>query len=80
MKRIETKIDLNDFPSELHGLLQAGKLYDSSCSPEARTLYCDAGYYMKIAPKGALAAEAIMGKRFHQLGLGVEFRLPCRTH
>ena len=72
MIKREIEIDLKDFPPELHGFLRTGKIYDSSCSPEARTLYCDAGYYMKIAPKGALAAEAIMGKRFHQLGLGVE--------
>ena len=72
MKRVETKADLNEFPAELHELLQAGKIYDSSCSPEARTLYCEAGYYIKIAPKGALASESMMGRLFHQLGLGAE--------
>ena len=72
MKRVETKADLNKFPAELHGLLQAGKIYDSSCSTEARTLYCEAGYYIKIAPKGALASESMMGRLFHQLGLGAE--------
>lgn len=72
MKRVETKVDLNDFPVKLHGLLQAGKLYDSSCSPAARTLYCDVGYYIKTAPKGSLALEAELGRLFHRLGLGVE--------
>ena len=72
MKKYETQIDLNDFPPELHRYLTAGKIYDSSCSPEAKTLYCEAGYYIKIAPKGELSREAEMGKRFHRLGLGVE--------
>ena len=72
MKKYETKIDLNDFPSELHQYLTSGKIYDSSCSLDAKTLYCDAGYYIKIAPKGELSREAEMGKRFHRQGLGVE--------
>lgn len=72
MKKFEIEIDLTDFPSELHGFLQSGKIFDSSCSPEARTLYCDAGYYLKSAPKGSLASEAKLGRLFHRLGLGVE--------
>ena len=72
MKTYEIEIDINDFPSELHEFLCSGKIYDTSCSPEAKTLYCDAGYYIKIAPKGELAREAEMGKRFHRMGLGVE--------
>lgn len=72
MKKYEIEVDLNDFPAEMHEYLTAGKIYDSSCSPEAKTLYCDAGYYIKIAPKGALAMEARMTKLFWYLGLGVE--------
>ena len=72
MIKRETVINMSEFPSGLHGLLRSGKIYDSSCSPEARTLYCEAGYYIKIAPKGTLASEAMMGRLFHQLGLGVK--------
>ena len=72
MKKYEIEVDLNDFPAELHAYLRSGKIYDSSCSPEAKTLYCDAGYYIKIAPKGALAMEARMAKLFWNLGMGVE--------
>ena len=72
MIKRKTQIHIRDFPPELHGLLQAGELYDSSCSPGARTLYCDAGYYIKTADRGELAPEAAFGKLFHALGLGVE--------
>ena len=72
MKKYEIEINLTDFPPELHRYLTEGKIYDSSCSPVAKTLYCDAGYYIKIAPTGALALEARMTKLFWHLGLGVE--------
>lgn len=72
MIKRETEISIADFPEQLHAFLQSGKIYDSSCSPDATTLYCDAGYYIKIAPRGDLAMEAEMGERFWNLGLGVE--------
>ena len=72
MIKRKVEIDLAVFPSRLHELLRAGEIYDSSCSAGARTLYCDAGYYIKIAPKGDLALEAKMAKRFYASGLGVE--------
>ena len=72
MKKQEIEINLNDFPPQLHHHLRSGKVFDSSCSAEAKTLYCDAGYYIKTAPKGELAREAALGRCFHGLGLGVE--------
>ena len=72
MIKRETSIDLREYPARLHGILRAGRLYDSSCSPDARTLYCDAGYYIKTAPKGELAREGELNRLFHRLGLGVE--------
>ena len=72
MIKREIEIDLNEFPSELHEFLRFGKIYDSSCSEDARTIYCDAGFYIKTAPKGELALEAEMGKRLWRIGLGVE--------
>ena len=72
MIKRKVEIDLAVFPSRLHELLRAGEIYDSSCSAGARTLYCDAGYYIKTADRGELAPEAAFGKLFHALGLGVE--------
>ena len=72
MIKREIAIDLNDLPFEIHRFLRSGKIYDSSCSEDGQTLYCDAGFYIKTAPKGALALEAEMGKRFWRMGLGVE--------
>ena len=72
MKKYEIEIDLSEFPVELHEFLNSGRTFDSSCSPEARTLYCNAGFYIKTAHKGTLAREAQMGKLFHQLGMGVD--------
>ena len=71
MIKRKTQINIQDFPPQLHSLLQGGDLYDSSCSGDARTLYCDAGYYIKIAAPGTLALEADLNDRFHRLGLGV---------
>lgn len=71
MRKRKTSIQISDFPAELHSLLQSGAIYDSSCSSDATTLYCDAGYYIKVDTKGALAAEAAMTRRFHTMGLGV---------
>ena len=72
MERKQVKVDPEMFPEEFRPLLAGAKVYDSSCSPEARTLYSDAGYYVKIAPKGKLALEADLGRRFGEMGLGVE--------
>lgn len=71
---IKRKIDINinDFPAELHDILRTGNIYDSSCHSNAKTLYCDTGYYIKIDDKGQLALEAELGKLFYSIGLGVE--------
>lgn len=69
------QLDPHDFPVELHDLLNSGKVYDSSCSEDARTLFCDNGYYIKIADKGKLEAEARLGTMFFDLGLGA--RVVC---
>jgi hypothetical protein len=72
MIKRKIELDINAFPSELHEFLRSGDIYDSSSSPEARTLYCDSGYYIKIARSGELALEATLCRRFHSMGLGVE--------
>lgn len=71
MKRTLITPEINSFPSEFHSLLQNAKIYDSSCSPEARVYYIekDGGYYLKSAPKGTLEAEAKMADYFCKKGL-----------
>ena len=74
MNRIEVKTDFSLFPEVLHPWLKDCKLYDSSCSPEARVYYIekDGGFYLKAAPKGTLKTEAEMTDYFHQKGLAPE--------
>ena len=60
MKRTETVIDPSGYPEAIRPFLLGARIYDSSCSREARVLYlaCDDGYYLKTAPKGTLQKEA----------------------
>jgi len=69
LKPIE--VDISTYPTELHSLLSSGKLYDSSCSPEAQVIFIDKdyGYFLKSAPKGKLEREAINMRYFHRKGL-----------
>jgi len=66
-----TSIDLNDYPAEFHSVLTNAKIYDSSCSPEAKVIFIDkdGGYFLKSAAKGTLEKEAVMTKYFHNKGL-----------
>ena len=58
-------------PEEIERLSERAKIYDSSCSPEARVYFIDkdGGYYLKTAPVGALRSEADMSRYFHSKGL-----------
>ena len=64
-----TPIELNtdNYPAEFHSILSGAKLYDSSCSPEARVIFIDKddGYFLKSAPKGSLEREVTMTRYFH---------------
>lgn len=64
-------IDLSAFPHELQNVLRGSKLFDSSCSPEAKVIFIDKeeGFFLKSAPKGWLKSEADMTKFFNQKGL-----------
>ena len=70
MKRIEIEA-FAELPPELEHFTRGAKLYDSSCSPEARVIFIDrgAGYYLKSAPKGTLQREALMARYFNSKGL-----------
>lgn len=72
MKKTEIKINLDDFPKELHSVFMGAKVYDSSSHPTMTTLYSDLGYYVKIAEKGALKKEAELAKLFEEKEMGVE--------
>ncbi len=63
--------NLNLIPEAFHSFFENTKVYDSSCSPEARVFFIDkdCGYYLKSAPKGSLKDEAVLTKYFHSKGL-----------
>lgn len=74
MKRSPISISRNDFPTRFHPYMENAQLYDSSCSPDARVYYIDKGqgFFLKTAPKGALAQEAAMTELYHSLGFAAE--------
>lgn len=71
MKRTPIIADLSNYPEAFHPYLAGAKLYDSSCSPEARVIYVerDGGYYLKSAQKGTLSLESRLGSYFNSKGL-----------
>lgn len=74
MKRTPMDTELSHFPAPLHGLLEGAKLFDSSCSPDARVWFIDReeGFYLKRAARGSLRAEAEMTRYFHEKGLAAQ--------
>ena len=72
MKKELIHININDYPKELHVYFNYNNIYDSSCSRNAKVLYIDTGYYLKIAPIGALKEEYVNTKWFNKHGLGVK--------
>lgn len=72
MQKTETKININDFPKELHYLFDGATIYDSSSHPTMTTLYSSQGYYIKYSERGALKKDAELGKLFEEIGMGVE--------
>lgn len=61
-------------PKEILDITEGAKIFDSSCSPEARVYYIekDLGYYLKISPKDTLSTEAKMTDYFYKKRLGAE--------
>ena len=61
-------------PCGVSELERGAKIYDSSCSPEARVYFIerDGGYYLKRAAAGTLEREAMMTEYFHKKGLGAQ--------
>ena len=63
--------NLADFPAEIVQYFENSTVYDSSSSDRAKVYFCDCGWFVKVAAKGMLKKEAIMSKRFYEIGLGV---------
>ena len=63
-----------ELPREIFALTSGAKIFDSSCSPEARVYFIDrdGGYYLKIAERDTLLREAEMTRYFHSKGLATE--------
>lgn len=72
MKRIQTQINIYDFPNELHYIFENAKVYDSSSHPTMTVLYSENEYYVKIGEKSSMIKEAEMAKLFERNGIGVE--------
>ena len=74
MKRtLVEKIDM-ELPPEIAKFTEGARLFDSSCSPEARVWFVDKdnGYYLKTCGAGTLKKEAEMTVYFHKKGIGAE--------
>ena len=74
MKRKEVIFCPEDFPEDFHPLLSSCKLFDSSCSKEARVWMLDGNerFFLKSAAAGTLKTEADMTRFFHSKGLSAE--------
>ena len=61
-------------PKKINSFLEDARIFDSSCSPEARVYFIDkdSGYYLKCAKKKSLELEALMTDYFYKKGLGAE--------
>ena len=72
LRIIEPQLDM--IPTEFHPLLLSQRVYDSSCSSNARVFFIDKdeGYFLKRAPKGTLYQESIMTQYFHTKQLAAE--------
>lgn len=74
MERRPIVADPAAFPEAFRELVAASRVYDSSCSPEARVWFLDReeGLYLKTAPRGSLRREADMTAFFCGKGLATE--------
>lgn len=74
MKKTQIERIPEQLPEDIERFIGSARVYDSSCSPEARVYFIDrdGGYYLKLAQKGTLALEAQMTKYFHSKELGAE--------
>ena len=59
-------------PDEILEICNRARIYDSSCSPEARVYFIDkeGGLYLKISQPGKLKNEALMNDYFYKKKIG----------
>ena len=72
MRRVSITVNPEDFPEVFRPLMTHCRVFDSSCSREARVYYLDSGFFLKAAAPGTLKTEAEMTRYFHRKGLGAE--------
>lgn len=74
MKRNPVTVSQEYFPEALRSFVCCHRLYDSSCSKEARVWFLEGSehFYLKSAAPGSLKTEADMTRYFHGKGLGPE--------
>ena len=74
MKRVQIEKIPLALPEEIRKFTEGARIFDSSCSPEARVYFIerDGGYYLKSNVAGSLQREALMTDYFHKKGLGAE--------
>ena len=74
MKRTLIESIPEPLPAEIERFIGSARVFDSSCSPCARVYFIDrdGGYFLKLAPRESLAAEAGMAKYFHSKNLSAE--------
>ncbi len=64
-------VNLNDYPPSVRPYLEGAKIFDSSCSPQAKVIFSDKddGFFIKTSPKESLFLDYTMTNYFHSLGL-----------
>ena len=74
MLRTPVNLDLTQFPTPFHELLEGADVYDSSCSKAARVYFIDkdCGFYLKTSKAGSLEKEAELTRFFYEKGLSAE--------
>ncbi len=74
MKRVPITVNIEEYPEWAYEFIKDAKVFDSSCSPEAKVIFIDKdeGYYLKSARKGTLKPEKEMTEYFHKKGLATE--------
>lgn len=74
MKKTEVERIPIALPEEIANVCRGARLYDSSCSSDAKVYFIDrdGGFYLKTAKAGSLKREAEMTEYFCKLGLGGE--------
>jgi kanamycin kinase len=74
MIRTQISFDANTFPASLGQYVNNAKIYDSSCSKSAHTLYLegDVKAFLKMAAAGKLLREKLMTDFMHSQGLAAK--------